>query len=53
VFTILRALARQGRTVITVTHDEALAAMADRRISLVDGRVVSDRATSPVLRFAG
>lgn len=44
VFAILRALARQGRTVITVTHDEALAAMAERRIHLVDGRVVADRA---------
>ena len=53
VFTILRALARQGRTVITVTHDEALAAMADRRISLVDGRVVSDRATSQLIPTAG
>jgi lipoprotein-releasing system ATP-binding protein len=43
VFGILRALARQGRTVITVTHDETLAAMAERRIHLVDGRVVADR----------
>jgi lipoprotein-releasing system ATP-binding protein len=43
VFAILRALARQGRTVITVTHDEGLAAMAERRIHLVDGRVVADR----------
>ncbi len=53
VFTILRALARQGRTVITVTHDEALAAMADRRIALLDGRVVADGAASSFLRSAG
>ena len=44
VFAILRALARQGRTVITVTHDEALAGLAQRRVHLVDGHVVADRA---------
>jgi lipoprotein-releasing system ATP-binding protein len=41
VFAIMRALAREGRTVIAVTHDEGLAATADRRIRLVDGRLVS------------
>ncbi|CAH2604403.1 Lipoprotein-releasing system ATP-binding protein LolD [Rhodovastum atsumiense] len=40
VFTILRDLAREGRTVIAVTHDEGLAATADRRIRIVDGRLV-------------
>lgn len=40
VFAILRDLAREGRTVVAVTHDEALAATADRRVRLVDGRVV-------------
>ncbi len=44
VFAILRDLARQGRIVIAVTHDMGLAATADRRIHLVDGRVVSDEA---------
>ncbi|MBN8890789.1 MAG: ABC transporter ATP-binding protein [Rhodospirillales bacterium 70-18] len=44
VFAILRALAREGRTVVAVTHDEALAATADRRIRLVDGRVVGGTA---------
>jgi lipoprotein-releasing system ATP-binding protein len=42
VFAILRQLARDGRTVIAVTHDETLARLADRRIRLVDGRVVED-----------
>ena len=42
VFAVLAGLARQGRTVIAVTHDETLAAMAQRRIHLVDGRVVRD-----------
>lgn len=44
VFAILRGLSRDGRTVIVVTHDMGLAATADRRIHLVDGRVVSDGA---------
>jgi lipoprotein-releasing system ATP-binding protein len=42
VFAILGGLARQGRTVIAVTHDEGLAATAQRRVQLVDGRVVRD-----------
>jgi lipoprotein-releasing system ATP-binding protein len=42
VFAILGGLARQGRTVIAVTHDEGLAATAQRRVHLVDGRVVRD-----------
>ena len=47
VFAILRALAREGRTVIVVTHDQGLAATADRQIRLVDGRMVSDIHTLP------
>ena len=42
VFAVLAGLAREGRTVIAITHDEGLAAMAPRRIHLVDGRVVRD-----------
>ena len=41
VFAIMRALAKEGRTVIAVTHDEGLAATADNRIRLVDGRLVA------------
>jgi lipoprotein-releasing system ATP-binding protein len=44
VFAVLANLAREGRTVIAVTHDEGLAATANRRIHLVDGRVVRDGA---------
>jgi lipoprotein-releasing system ATP-binding protein len=33
---------KRGKTVIAVTHDMDIAARADRRIHLVDGRVVSD-----------
>ena len=41
-----RLTAEQGRTVIVVTHDPDLAARAGRRIHLVDGRIVSDRAAA-------
>jgi lipoprotein-releasing system ATP-binding protein len=39
VFGIFQRLAHEGRTVIVVTHDEALANTAQRRIRLVDGRL--------------
>jgi len=40
VFDIFRDLAHtQGRSVVVVTHDGALARTADRRIHLVDGRI--------------
>ncbi|CAA7626872.1 ABC transporter ATP-binding protein [Magnetospirillum sp. SS-4] len=43
VFELFGTLARQqGRSVVVVTHDNDLAAMADRRIHLVDGRIVAD-----------
>lgn len=43
VFVILRDLVhKRGKTVIAVTHDLDIAARADRRIHLVDGKVVSD-----------
>ncbi|KLK93888.1 ABC transporter ATP-binding protein [Microvirga vignae] len=43
VFTILQDLVRKrGKTVIAVTHDMDIAARVDRRIHLVDGKVVSD-----------
>jgi lipoprotein-releasing system ATP-binding protein len=39
VFGILREIADSGRTVVVVTHDPALAARADRRLHIVDGRI--------------
>jgi lipoprotein-releasing system ATP-binding protein len=50
VFTILRDLADQGRTVLAVTHDLELAARADRQIRIVDGKIaaVTLRQPAPV-----
>jgi lipoprotein-releasing system ATP-binding protein len=40
VFEIFRRLAHEeGRTVVTVTHDTELAALTDRQVHLVDGRI--------------
>jgi putative ABC transport system ATP-binding protein len=39
---VLFELWQQGRTVVVVTHDQALAARAARRLELRDGRVVAD-----------
>ena len=39
VFSILRDIADRGQTVAVVTHDPALAARADRRIHIVDGKI--------------
>ncbi len=45
VFDIFSGLARDsGTTVVTVTHDEHLAAQATRRVHLVDGRLVDGAA---------
>ncbi len=40
---LLRELHDEGHTIIIVTHDPAIAAMADRIIEISDGRIVSDR----------
>lgn len=39
VLSILRDIADRGRTVVVVTHDLSLAARADRRIRIVDGKI--------------
>jgi putative ABC transport system ATP-binding protein len=41
---LLQALHQQGRTILLVTHDPAIAAYASREIQLRDGAVVSDQA---------
>ena len=45
VFEVLRELvAVQGKTVVAVTHDLAMAERMDRQIELLDGRIISDHA---------
>ncbi|MGV3634443.1 MAG: ABC transporter ATP-binding protein [Pseudorhodoplanes sp.] len=45
VFQLLRDLVdKNGKTVVAVTHDLELAARMDRRVHLVDGRIVQDEA---------
>jgi putative ABC transport system ATP-binding protein len=39
---ILKELNQSGQTIIMVTHDDRIAAMAERIIRLLDGRIVSD-----------
>ena len=42
VLAIFQELNRQGKTVVLITHDVAVAAMASRIVEIVDGRIVSD-----------
>jgi putative ABC transport system ATP-binding protein len=42
VMTLLAALARQGKTVVAVTHERDLGRFFDRIVSLRDGRIESD-----------
>lgn len=43
VFELLAGLSRRGTTVVVVTHDEYLAARADRVIAMLDGRAAERR----------
>lgn len=43
---LLTQLSHQGRTVIVVTHDHSIARLADQRMELEDGRIVSIRSNS-------
>ena len=45
VLAIFQELNRQGKTVVLITHDPGVAAMAGRVLELVDGRLVSDKHT--------
>jgi ABC-type lipoprotein export system ATPase subunit len=44
VMAILQELHREGRTIILVTHDDAVASYAAREITLRDGAIISDQA---------
>jgi len=41
---LLAGLHAEGRTIVLITHDREIAARAPRQVSLLDGRVVDDRA---------
>ena len=42
VMTVLEGLNQRGATLIVITHDQEIGARARRRISMVDGHVISD-----------
>ena len=44
---IFEELHRQGQTIVMITHDPPIAQRANRRITLLDGRVVTDEFTEP------
>jgi len=48
IFETLESLARQGKTVIYVTHDPQLAARAGARIDLLDGHIVGQQGASAI-----
>ncbi|HET7028074.1 MAG TPA: ABC transporter ATP-binding protein [Candidatus Limnocylindrales bacterium] len=41
VISVLRELNASGRTVVLITHDRAVAAVADRQVPIADGRLVA------------
>jgi ABC-type lipoprotein export system ATPase subunit len=45
VLAIFQDLNRHGKTVVLITHDPEVAAMADRVLEIVDGQMVSDKPT--------
>ena len=51
---IFEELHRQGQTIVMITHDPLIAQRANRRITLLDGRVLADESaespTQPVLQ---
>ncbi len=47
VMRVLCELHREGRTIVLITHDDAVAAHANREILLRDGQLVSDRLLQP------
>ena len=45
ILSIFEELHRQGQTIVMITHDPLIAQRADRRITLLDGRIVADEST--------
>lgn len=42
IMTLLSQLHKNGSTIVVITHDDAIASFAHRKIRLVDGKIVSD-----------
>ncbi|MGH9858176.1 MAG: ABC transporter ATP-binding protein, partial [Acidobacteriota bacterium] len=38
----IKTLNKQGKTIVLITHEDDIAAFAQRKIKLVDGKIVSD-----------
>jgi putative ABC transport system ATP-binding protein len=51
VLDILKELHGGGKTIIYVTHDDAIGAQAERVIRIFDGRVVADEMNQPQADF--
>lgn len=50
VLTLLAALARRGKTVLMVTHERDVSRIADRIVTLVDGRLADNRGATLEVR---
>lgn len=48
VLALFRTLHAEGRTIVMVTHDPKVAAIADRRVRLEDGHIVEDDTSGPI-----
>jgi ABC-type lipoprotein export system ATPase subunit len=49
VMTLLQELHDDGRTILLVTHDDAVAAYASRELRLQEGRILSNQTVSRAL----
>ena len=49
VMALLQELANQGHTVVLITHDPDVAAVASRQIRIADGRIVEDSGALPLV----
>lgn len=50
ILSVFEELHRQGQTIVMITHDPLIAQHANRRITLLDGRVLADESTEPQTR---
>jgi putative ABC transport system ATP-binding protein len=42
---LIHELHEQGNTIILITHDDGIAAKAQRQVRIMDGKIVSDTAS--------